>query len=721
MSRPLKERVAKITSMKDVEKQYSMIPKLFKEKETDSNWEGRLEVFKNLREILRCSELLSEHKEDISAGLCKELPGLVQAVQSLRSSVGIEALAFLTELSKKLGQTLDQRTVVVIVDAMLKCSVSTKKLTMLKLAEASEEFYKSTNFHLSVLFKLCKTRTDKSVQLRQYACTNIKIILETHASKKHVKRIIDTTTGLSTIEAFLKTGLSDASPIVRESCRVLFKTYNKLWPDNAGTLCQSLDSATQKQLQKTVPVLRSVRASTASPNTRTGSQTPSPTTSKVLLKTKTPSPTTSKENIPRPKTPSPTGSNLLANSKTPSPTTSKAPSPTTSKRIVLRPKTPSPTTPNLLPKPKTPSPTTSKLLLKRRTPSPILSRAAMKPTVAIKAAKEAKEAKEAKAAEATKEMNKSAEEASLLLGMLKNDDPQVQCNGLKILASRLKTVEYSPTSAGTNLPANVPNKMDLLNILMDLLTRNDRDRAVYEALMGWESIAGIFMYIMAFNYYCPTLVIAAHQRLEKPAKITEINQIYSKGLKRVKMFLKRNDPLLAKRLLDMLESLKGDQKLLDASVKQDFLLNPSYKQALQCGLLAWMNEILGDYVGLAEDEDPETLKEGEGFLDVVNGGSCAEEWFDSSQNIQSYVAFVIGSLLDTSSLEESYPLLCSMAQKLKLANPRVFANETVNSENQVRIETALMPPVITDKKPLARSAPFDDDLHVEKKRRQISA
>ncbi|KAG2201355.1 hypothetical protein INT47_001443 [Mucor saturninus] len=718
MNRPLKERVSKIASLKDVEKQYSMIPKLFKEKETDSNWEGRLEVLKNLREILRCSELLSEHKEDISAGLCKELPDIVKSVHSLRSTVGVEALAFLNDLSQKLGNTLDQRTVAVIVDAMLKCSVSTKKLTMLKLAEASEEFYKSTNFHLSVLFKLCKTRTDKSVQLRQYACTNIKIILETHASKKHVQRIIDTTTGLSIIEAFLKTGLSDASPIVRESCRVLFKTYNKLWPDNAVTLCQSLDSVTQKQLQKTIPVLRSVRASTASPNTRTGSQTPSPTTSK--------------ENIPRPKTPSPTAFNLLANSKTPSPTTSKSPSPTTSKRIVLRPKTPSPTTPNL-PKPKTPSPTTSKLLLKCRTPSPILSRAAMKPTVAIKAAKvveeakeakttkEAKEAKEAKAAKAAKEMNKSAEEASVLLGMLKNDDPQVQSNGLRILASRLKIVEYSPTSAGTNLPANVPNKMDLLNILMDLLTRNDRDRAVYEALMGWESIAGIFMYIMAFNYYCPTLVIAAHQRLEKPAKITEINQIYGKGLKRVKMFLKRNDPLLAKRLLDMLESLKGDQKLLDASVKQDFLLNPSYKQALQCGLLAWMNEILGDYVGLAEDEDPETLKEGEGFLDVVNGGSCAEEWFDSSQNIQSYVAFVIGSLLNTSSLDESYPLLCSIAQKLKLANPRVFANETVNSENQVRIETALMPPVITNKKPLARSAPFDDDLHVEKKQRQISA
>lgn len=118
---------------------------------------------------------------------------------------------------------------------MLKCSVNTKKMITTKLAEAAVAFLSNTNFHYSVLVKLCRTKTEKSVQLRQYACSNIKIILETHGTKEHVRTIIDTSNGLSLIEAFLKKGLSDASPIVRESCRLLYKTYHKLWPDNANT------------------------------------------------------------------------------------------------------------------------------------------------------------------------------------------------------------------------------------------------------------------------------------------------------------------------------------------------------------------------------------------------------------------------------------------------------------------------------------------------------
>lgn len=605
-----------------------------------------------------------------------------------------------------------------------------------------------------------------------------------------------------------------------------------------------MDTATQKQLQKPVPVARSARASTISPKTSTGSQTPSP---RASIGSQTPSPTTSKvlvrpslksiqpaplsrtksltsmhtievvkafaQTIPNPETPTPEttvsdpgellpGNRCLtpvtpfpkgrtvtpsiygprppvttlsrARTLAPKPTLSRSrtipptttgpqgrllaptptllrpravtttttgiqgrliapkptalrersltpssskrtsissqtpvPSPSTSKTKVLKPKSPA------LVNPKTPSPTTSKSIIPgTKTPSPTTSKTTDNKTIQRTSPTPTKPVKEAE------ETNKFAEEASLLHEMLKNDDPQIKCKGLSTLASRLRKVEYSPTSTCNNLPLDVPNKMDLLNILMDLLTRKDLNTEVYEALMGWESIACIFVYIMSFNYYCPTLVIAAHQRLEKSPKITEINQIYSKGLTRVKTFLKRHDSLLAKRLLDILDSTKGDQKLLDASVKQDLLLNPSYKQALQCGILTWMDEILGDYVGLAEDEDPETIKEGESFLNVTGNGSCAEEWFDTSDNIKSYATFIIHALRTTNSQDDSYPLLCSIIGKLKLANPKVF-DEAVGPENQALIERILMPSMVTDKKSLVRTDPFDDDLHMEKKQCQI--
>lgn len=341
-----------------------------------------------------------------------------------------------------------------------------------------------------------------------------------------------------------------------------------------------------------------------------------------------------------------------------------------------------------------------------------------------------------------------------LLHMLKSSDTQMRCKGIHLLSDRLKNTDYTPTSLTTILPPDVPSKIDLLPILMDFLTRQDLDIEIYQTLMSWESLAGIFVYVLSVNYYCPTLIIAAQH---KSTKKFEITSIFSKGLLRVKMFLKRNDPLLAKRLLDILQSINGDQKLLDASVKQDLQLFPSYKQDLQCGLLNWMNEILCDYVGLAEDEDAEILMEGSQWLNVTGDGSCAEEWFDTTQNVQSYVSFVVDALLTTKPHDVTYPLLCGMARNLKIANQRVFENETTGLESQkaAHVEKALMSPSIEqedafsitfdysndlpivgsvdlnkentserktslspEKKKLARSAP-QDNLHVNKKLKQI--
>lgn len=135
-------------------------------------------------------------------------------------------------MSQPLGHALDQYTVGLILDEMLKCSVNTKKMITLKLAEATEAFLTHTQFHVSVLNKLCKTRSEKSVQLRQYAGKSIKTILEVHATKDHVRSLMDA--NISTLEEFLKKGISDASPGVRETCRSLYKSYYQLWPDHAN-------------------------------------------------------------------------------------------------------------------------------------------------------------------------------------------------------------------------------------------------------------------------------------------------------------------------------------------------------------------------------------------------------------------------------------------------------------------------------------------------------
>lgn len=280
-----------------------------------------------------------------------------------------------------------------------------------------------------------------------------------------------------------------------------------------------------------------------------------------------------------------------------------------------------------------------------------------------------------------------------LLHMLKSSDVQMRCKGIRQLSERLKSVPYHPTQPMT-LPPNVPSKIDLLPLLMDFLTRHDLDLEVYRTLMSWESLAGIFVYVMSVNYYCPTLIIAHGQKAQATRKEAQVMAIYSKGLQRVKMFLKRNDPELAQRLLDILQSILGDQKLLDASVKRDIQLFPMYKDSLLCGLLTWMDEIVCDFIGLPEDEDDEMLMEGSKWLNVSDDTCSAGQWFDINHHVQLYTSCVIQQLLSVVKKEkekEMCTILCKMVGHLKMANQRVFENELKNldTESLTCIEKAL--------------------------------
>lgn len=223
---------------------------------------------------------------------------------------------------------------------------------------------------------------------------------------------------------------------------------------------------------------------------------------------------------------------------------------------------------------------------------------------------------------------------------------------------------------------------------MDTLSRTDWDNEVYQMLMSWESLAGIFVYVMSVNYYCPTLVIAN----EEEAKSTEMIRLYSKGLSRVKMFLKRNDAQLPQRLLDLLKSVMTDQNLLDSSVKRDMQLFPLYRTYLQRGLLIWMDELVCDYIGIPEDEDAEMLMEGSAWLHVSKEDSTiAGQWFDVNDHVQFYIEFVLKTLLKEDKKSKLYPRLCDLGGHLKMANQKVFEKELnkLDKKESTCIEKAL--------------------------------
>lgn len=273
----------------------------------------------------------------------------------------------------------------------------------------------------------------------------------------------------------------------------------------------------------------------------------------------------------------------------------------------------------------------------------------------------------------------SAHASNALLHMLKSNDTQMKCKGIRQLSQKLENVIYDPSSVTTtSLPLGVPSRIDLVNVFTNVLSRNDFDLELYHTLMSWDSLAGIFVYIMSLNYYGPTLIIANQEECNhqyQTQKQQDIKALYSKGLTRIKMFLKRHDPHLPKQLLDMMQGLKtNNMDLFDARIKRDLMAYPSYMMGLQCGILNWLDEILCDYVGLLEDDDAEMVMEGSKWLQMSTQQQAASQWFDDNSNVRSLIRFVLHRLT-LQEENEVYPILSRMVAHLKMANERVFEHE----------------------------------------------
>ncbi|KAG2229586.1 hypothetical protein INT48_001897 [Thamnidium elegans] len=657
-----------IASNKSVEKEFEKVNRIFQGKENESNWEERDGLIKQLGDMLNSTNV-SEYKEVIVRGFHSEITGIIKSIHSLRTSVAIAALLLVSTISITLGSILDHYTMEIILSNLMKCSVVTKKLISTKVMEVTIVFLSNTPFYPKMITMLCNSMKEKNVQLRQLCCTYIQTILKTHGSQESVRAIVEKSDTSFSIDTFLKKELVDASPTVRDACRSLYWTYSQYWPEKAKRVYDMLDLPTQKALGRSKPA----------------ASIPSATSSTGLVKTP-----------------------LLKRSASERSSVSKNTSVPLSSRAVPVKRSPSfpgsgsSSFSGLSSLPSYARPVAPKSTLIRSISSPVAPKRV--PTLS-------KQLKQKPAATATTLKTTTATTADLeamsLLSMLKDNSSHTKSKGIRLLAERIKDVPYEPTLT-TTLPSNVPKKIDILPLLMDLLSRKEFDSEIHQTLMCWECITSIFTNIFSLRHYGPTLIIADQQQRQYPNsdKRMKVWKTYSKGLRRLKMFLKRNDTLLAERLLSILTSVKStDQKLLDASIKHDLRLNPSHQGSLEVGLLKWMNELLHDYIGLPEDEDEELLVEGSDWLDNSDG-IIAEQWFDTGAHMKSYVSFVVDMLFETNENDEKYPLLCCMIRNLKLANQKVFERELnqLDRKQKIMIEGAL----IVDSRSLSR----DDEYSV---------
>lgn len=138
------------------------------------------------------------------------------------------------DTSIAVGEQLDVYTLEIILLNLLKSSSVTKKFIATRTSEVTNQFLAHIAFHSKILILLCKTKNEKNVQLRQSAAEYICTVLSTHASKESVRSHINKSTELiNWINQFVKKGITDASPLVRDGCRKTFGVYNQYFPERA--------------------------------------------------------------------------------------------------------------------------------------------------------------------------------------------------------------------------------------------------------------------------------------------------------------------------------------------------------------------------------------------------------------------------------------------------------------------------------------------------------
>ncbi|KAG0165413.1 suppressor of tub2 mutation [Apophysomyces sp. BC1015] len=495
-------------------------------------------------------------------------------------------------------------------------------------------------YYSKVMHHLWAAMEEKNNQLRHFATVYLKTVLQAHGPKEGTRMTIERNGGVDLIEKILNRGLLDAAPIVRESCRQTFWIFRQYWPLRAERAAAALDTVTQRQLEKSMP--------------RNGEIKSLPV-DRLSLSRGSPQPL---KHMNRPSSSRP--------SLTPSFSTN-----TSHADIRIMPS-------------RTLSTTSSNSAELRRSLLP--RRSTSKPLISLRSNIPALLARRPKASDARKSLVPSMS----VLRMLQADDVTENCKAIRKLAEQLKCSDCD-VSGSSVLPPHVLPRVDLSPILMGYLSRNDLDIRLYESLMSWDSLANVLVRVLCLNHYAPTLIISSQRCTERKtdtcAKEMHIKQVYDKGLKRLKLYLKKNDPQLTKKLLEMLASSDTGDSSSVSLIKHDILAVEGNRDRLIRGLLEWIDEITCEYVGLGADDDETLLSEGAEWLKQPEDIEPAYQWFDNNQNLELCLNMILPSHTAMNENPTTQELYICLIGRLRLVNERVF--ETISSKHGLVIEDVL--------------------------------
>lgn len=205
------------------------------------------------------------------------------------------------------------------------------------------------------------------------------------------------------------------------------------------------------------------------------------------------------------------------------------------------------------------------------------------------------------------------------------------------------------------LPPSIPPRIDLAPIFLEFLT-SGADTQLDEILTSWEFTAGVLPHIVGPMQYIPIYISRSNRKATNVTEKTR-KEMYRKGLCKLKLIHGSKDAQLPARLLELLTTYTH------SNIDEEFVL----------AILQWINEIICEHIGLAEEIDSDLHETGKPWL--VNKDDeiqSASRWFELSENVNFYLE----RLISLSNAIIPFPALVKhisvIFERLRLANEHVY-------------------------------------------------
>ncbi|CEP63828.1 Stu1p LALA0_S09e03422g [Lachancea lanzarotensis] len=214
-------------------------------KETEHNWRQRQESMIALRGIIAGNASLEFVDETVAAFREYQIPDCIsKAVSSLRTSLSMHGCQLVKEMARNLQAKINPIADGIFLSLKVVLS-ATKKLSSQNAFYAACVLLTSMHFHSRTFQSCFLLSKDKNVAPRCYAALFLRLFLIRFNSKLDHCVIY--------IEEWINRSATDAQTKVRESMRVTFWYYYKVYPSNAQKLLDGFPSQIRRAVESSVP------------------------------------------------------------------------------------------------------------------------------------------------------------------------------------------------------------------------------------------------------------------------------------------------------------------------------------------------------------------------------------------------------------------------------------------------------------------------------------